>query len=146
MRRTRTRLRPGVYPTMQDTMRRTKPVLLDNTSCRQWLVVDRRGVSEDWLVTLDYDLAGAEVVGRGSFGSVVKVRTCTRQRTHDIEVSIPDGVKQWRVALPVNSVQISPRAAENLHDGAICVLHRSMERCVVQGSVAQYRKACTRSI
>ena len=28
------------------------------------------------------------------------------------------------VALFVNSVQISPRAAENLHDGAVRVLHR----------------------
>ena len=102
--------------------------------------------SHPFLVTLPRRPLQGRVAAIVIGGNVVKVRTCTRQQTHDIEVSIPDGVKQWRVALPVNSVQISPRAAENLHDGAIRVLQRSMERCVVQGSVAQYRKARTRSI
>ena len=35
-----------------------------------------------------------------------------------------DGVKQRRVPLLVNSVDLSPRAAESLHDGAVWVLHR----------------------
>ena len=93
--------------------------------------------SHPFLVTLPRRPLQGRVAAIVIGGSVVKVRTCTRQQTHDIEVSI---------ALPVNSVQISPRAAENLHDGAIRVLHRSMERCADQGSVAQYRKARARSI
>jgi hypothetical protein len=31
------------------------------------------GVVETWLVTPDYDLIGGKVIGRGSYGNVVKV-------------------------------------------------------------------------
>ena len=47
--------------------------------------------SHPFLVTLPRRPLQGRVAAIVIGGSVVKVRTCTRQQTHDIEVSIPDG-------------------------------------------------------
>ena len=108
----------GLQP--KPTLPRVSPLLVRETSICAQVEQD----SHPFLVTIPRRPLQGRVAAIVIGGSVVKVRTCTRQQTHDIEVSIADGVKQWRVALPVNSVQISPRAAEYLDNCCVWELHR----------------------